>query len=71
MYVCVCKAVTDNQIREAASSGAKSLADLNRRLGVGSGCGTCAGTAESVLDESRHGPASHEPDCAATQPLIA
>ncbi len=71
MYVCVCKAVTDRQIREAVASGAKSLADLNRRLGVGSGCGTCAHTAESVLDESRRCANSPPPTYPAAYPVTA
>ena len=55
MYVCVCKAVTDRQIREAAEQGADSLAQLTDQLGVASGCGQCAYTAEELLVESgRH-----------------
>ena len=71
MYVCVCKAVTDSQIRDAAASGAKSLGDLNRHLGVGSGCGTCAGTAKSVLDESRRCADSPSPTYPAAYPVTA
>ncbi len=71
MYVCVCKAVTESQIRDAAASGAQSLADLNRRLGVGSGCGTCACMAESVLDESRLCTDSPAPTYPAAHPVTA
>ena len=42
MYVCVCHAVTDRQIREAAESGARTLKDLRRDLGVTRDCGRCA-----------------------------
>ena len=41
MYVCVCKAVTDTQIREAAQGGARTLKDLRRELGVTRDCGRC------------------------------
>ena len=34
MYVCVCQAVTDRQIREAAQDGALTLKDLRRDLGI-------------------------------------
>ena len=35
MYVCVCQAVTDREIHQAAKNGAKSLRDLRRDLGLG------------------------------------
>lgn len=49
MYVCVCKAVTDRQIRQAVELGARSLADLKESLGVATGCGKCAPCAREVL----------------------
>lgn len=51
MYVCVCQAVTDRQIREAAESGARSLRDLRRDLGVTRDCGRCASCAHECLRE--------------------
>ena len=56
MYVCVCQAVTDRQIREAAESGARSLRDLRRDLGVTRDCGRCASCAHECLREA-HGTA--------------
>jgi bacterioferritin-associated ferredoxin len=53
MYVCVCMAVTERQIREAAEAGAHSLRDLRRDLGVTSECGCCATYAKKCLDEAR------------------
>jgi len=53
MYVCICKGITDRDIREAASSGARSLKDLCRDLGVASDCGKCASCAQEVLCEAR------------------
>lgn len=49
MYVCVCKAVNDRQIREAYENGACSMRLLNQQLGVGSCCGRCARCARDVL----------------------
>lgn len=46
MYVCLCKAVTERQIREAATQGAHSLKDLKHMLGVASECGKCAAEAK-------------------------
>ena len=52
MYVCVCQAVTDRQIREAAESGARTLKDLRRDLGVTRDCGRCATCAHECLKEN-------------------
>lgn len=51
MYVCVCHAVTDNQIREAVDCGAGSLFDVQCQLPVASCCGRCEETAKQVVDE--------------------
>ena len=53
MYVCLCKGVTDNQIREAAHQGCGSLRDLRRELGVGGQCGKCVREAHEVLRDTR------------------
>jgi len=52
MYVCVCQAVTDRQIREAAEGGARTLKDLRRDLGVTRDCGRCASCAHECLQEA-------------------
>jgi bacterioferritin-associated ferredoxin len=51
MYVCICKAVTDRQIRQAVELGARSLGDLKESLGVATGCGKCAPFAREILRE--------------------
>ena len=51
MYVCVCKAVTERQVRQAVNNGAQSLKDLRRELGVSSDCGQCAACARQCLEE--------------------
>ncbi len=52
MYICLCNAITDRQIAEAATLGARSPEDLSRCLGIGLGCGRCVSCAEEVLCES-------------------
>ena len=52
MYVCICKAVTDKQIRRAAAAGVDNLYELRETLGVASGCGSCADEAESILNDA-------------------
>ena len=52
MYVCLCKAVTERQIREAVTQGAHSLKDLKLVLGVATECGKCAAEAKHCLKQA-------------------
>lgn len=52
MYVCLCKGVTDKQIRRAAADGVDNLYELRESLGVAAGCGSCASEAQEILDKS-------------------
>ena len=54
MYVCVCNAITDKEIREAAEAGVRDLWDLQATLGVASNCGSCKETASQILREHRN-----------------
>ena len=47
MYVCVCKAVSDQDIRRAVAQGAESFEDLQ----AGTGCTTCCGCCEQEARE--------------------
>lgn len=49
MYICICNAITERQVQEAVSNGARSLCDLQGQLGVASCCGCCADTAKEYL----------------------
>lgn len=51
MYVCICNAITEREIRQCAELGAATLCDLRGCLGVASCCGTCAKSAQEVLDQ--------------------
>ena len=53
MYVCICNAITDKQIRAAAESGTTDLWGLQARLGVATGCGSCKEMASEILAEYR------------------
>ncbi|MGZ5056018.1 MAG: (2Fe-2S)-binding protein [Methylobacter sp.] len=53
MYVCICQAVTDREIHQAARNGARTLRDLRRDLGVGVDCGRCASCARQCLKSAR------------------
>ena len=52
MYVCVCNAVTDSDIREAVDDGVRNLKHLKRTTGCGGTCGNCEEMAAEVLQQA-------------------
>ncbi len=52
MYVCICKGITDTQIRAAVEDGARSLREVHNTLGVASQCGKCGIVARDIVRES-------------------
>ena len=52
MYVCLCKGITDTQIRAAVADGASSLREVHSTLGVASQCGKCGLIARDIVRES-------------------
>ena len=52
MYVCVCKAVTDRQIRRAVRGGVVTFDQLQSVLEVSTCCGRCEPFARTVLAEA-------------------
>jgi bacterioferritin-associated ferredoxin len=53
MYICLCAAVTDRQIRAKVAEGAETLDDLRSELGVAMCCGSCSCAAEDLIAETR------------------
>lgn len=51
MYVCICNAVTDHEIREARDRGIRTLERLREETGVASCCGACEPEAQAILAE--------------------
>lgn len=52
MYVCICKGITDSQIRTAVEDGASSLSDIRNTLGVASQCGKCGVLTNEIVRET-------------------
>ncbi|HCB14725.1 MAG TPA: hypothetical protein DEP36_14315 [Gammaproteobacteria bacterium] len=50
MYLCICKSVSDQQIREAVELGARTIGDLNIRFGIGVECGKCTDSIREFLE---------------------
>jgi bacterioferritin-associated ferredoxin len=61
MIVCVCRRISDHQIRHAAAEGAMSLECLKTELGVATQCGRCADCASRILCDARSASASGTP----------
>ena len=52
MYVCLCKGITDSQIRDAVADGATSYSQVRKALGIASQCGRCSVTAREIFREA-------------------
>ncbi|MFM1850155.1 MAG: hypothetical protein RL446_994 [Pseudomonadota bacterium] len=53
MFICVCRAVTEQQIHEAVGRGACTLKDLRNELGIAQECGSCGRCAKECLRKAR------------------
>ena len=51
MIVCLCRAVSDREIRALVDQGAGSMAEVRAACGVGECCGKCARHAREVIAE--------------------
>ncbi len=49
MYVCVCNAVTDSDIRNAVDDGVRNLKQLRQLTSCGDTCGSCRQMAGEIL----------------------
>ena len=52
MYVCVCNAVTDSDIRDAVDNGVCTIRQLRQKTGCTSTCGSCKEMAVEILQQS-------------------
>lgn len=50
MIVCVCKNVSDRQIRAAMADGADTVRAVRNQLGVSTCCGKCAPEVKRMVD---------------------
>ncbi len=53
MYICICKGVTDSQIRTCVrDKGIRNLRGLRQELGACDQCGKCAPEARQLITDS-------------------
>lgn len=53
MVVCVCNAIRESQVRDAARSGSMTACQAYRTLGRQPKCGQCVPFARAIIDEER------------------
>jgi len=51
MYVCVCRAVTDDDVRRHAAEGVCTTKEIRATCGMRPGCGQCVPRICALLDE--------------------
>lgn len=72
MLICHCHRISDRTILACAADGARTVAQVGRLCGAGTGCGGCAGAIRDVLASARRvlpvvsAPVVAEPVLAAT-----
>jgi bacterioferritin-associated ferredoxin len=69
MYICICKGITEKDIKEAIKSRRNASAkEILKSLGVGSDCGTCVESAvEQLLNHSNKNQPLHHKDTVKTK----
>lgn len=56
MYICMCHAISDRQIREVVDRGAGSLQEVQAHLPVASCCGCCEESARQLIEAHQESP---------------
>ncbi|MGH3777932.1 MAG: (2Fe-2S)-binding protein [Pseudonocardiaceae bacterium] len=52
MYVCICRAVTEAEVRGCIADGACTVKDVIQRSEAGTGCGSCVGKIVAMLSST-------------------
>lgn len=61
MYICLCKGITDDQIRDAVESGSTHFGQVRKQLGLASQCGKCGNQAREVFNQAVEACLDEEP----------
>jgi len=69
MLVCVCRGVSDREVREVLARGASTLREVGRACGAGADCGSCRDLIRTMLASCA--PQGREPPPAADAPRTA
>lgn len=56
VYVCMCFAVCDREIRSCAARGARTVEEVGDATGAGTGCGSCHQHIDALLGVTHAAP---------------
>ena len=51
MYVCLCRVVTDKQVKAAIEAGARTICAVSKACGAGDDCGGCRSHIEDLIED--------------------
>lgn len=51
MYVCLCRGITDQDIKNAVANGAGTYREVRELLDLGTCCGRCAPEARAIISD--------------------
>ncbi|HEY3982180.1 MAG TPA: (2Fe-2S)-binding protein [Streptosporangiaceae bacterium] len=57
MFACICRAVTDDDVRAAVDRGATTVKAVACQTRAGTGCGTCQSWLKTLIEERSECPA--------------
>jgi bacterioferritin-associated ferredoxin len=57
MYVCICRAVTEREVKSAIDQGAKTVQAVTRSCCAGDDCGACRVVIEDLIEDRWGAPA--------------
>jgi len=61
MFVCLCKSVTDHEIKDAVESGVTSFEAMQDRLSVSTVCGACTCEVKDIIKKKLSAELSSRP----------
>ena len=67
MFVCLCKGVTDTQIKQSIKNGAESLRDVRRELHVATQCCKCLPQVREIVNDALE---AKEPSATIFSPVL-
>ena len=56
MIACLCRGVSDSEVRSAIAEGARTVADIRRACGAGADCGSCCVTLAAMVRQAERKP---------------
>lgn len=62
MFVCICKAVKQEELEEILHEGEASLSEVQNRCGAGTDCGACRSRITKILENLESSPQHAQED---------